>query len=161
MFTVLAIILRLWRRERFDIGRAINGVPDVYLTRWTLWGRRLGGSGGSGRRWFLHYFHRSDYEHALHDHPWDFVSLVVWPGYFEVTENDRKWYGPLSVLRREAAWRHRVEIAPGRHCWSLVCTGRKLRHWGFWCRSGDTTRWKWHRAFGVNEQAGRDGCQDG
>jgi hypothetical protein len=32
----------------------------------------------------LHVFHRSDAD-ALHDHPWNFLSIILWRGYNEVT----------------------------------------------------------------------------
>lgn len=118
-------------RERFDIGR--NG--DVYLTRWTLLGSR---TEGSGRAVFLHRFHRSDADDALHDHPWPFVSVILSGGYWEHTPDrhgkvSRRWYGPGRVLTRPAAWRHRVELPAGRDCWTLIFRGRKEKSWSFFC----------------------------
>ncbi len=79
-FRFVAWILAWLGRERVDISTGTDeGNP--YLTRWTLLGRRTEGR----TRLFLHYFHRSDYARAFHDHPWPFVSLILWPGYFENT----------------------------------------------------------------------------
>lgn len=120
--------------ERFDIGRN----DDVYLTRWTLWGKREGST--LGRAVFLHQFHRSDYDDALHDHPWPFTSVILAGGYYEYAVGQdgiirKRWYGPGRVLKRPAAWKHRVELAldtEGR-VFSLVFRGVKERSWFFHC----------------------------
>jgi hypothetical protein len=113
-----------------EIGRGDDNLP--YMVRWTLFGRRR----GARYRVFLHRFLRSDLD-TLHDHPWSFVSIILAGGYHERTADDRRrWYGPGRILRRAADWQHRVEIAPGRECWSLVITGPKVRTWGFWCPGG-------------------------
>lgn len=147
MIKLIVWLLSLLRRERFDIGRP--GLPD-YLTRWTLLGKRYGGS----RRVFLHWFHRGDEEPYFHDHPWAFVSVILWGGYYEETPTGRHWYGPGSVLVRPAEWRHRVVLHEGRQAWTLVLSGPKTRGWGFWCDSG-WIPWKSHAA---NIDAGQPGC---
>lgn len=134
-------------RERHDIGR--KGL-DRYLTRWTVWGRRLGG----GRKVFVHLFHRGDAEPYFHNHPWGFWSLVLAGGYWEDTPGGRRWHGPGSLLRRPPDWRHRVEVPAGRRCWTLVWTGPKVQSWGFFCASGFIP-WRVHQA---NQEAGLPGC---
>lgn len=136
--------------ERFEIGR--KGLP-VYLTRWTLLGQRFGDAGKG--KVFLHLFHRGDSEPYFHDHPWPFWSLILAGGYWEHTERGRRWYGPGSLLRRPAEWRHRVELPPGRVCWTLVWTGPKVRGWGFWCPRIGFIPWRQHA---VNEASGLPGC---
>lgn len=80
--------------------------------------------------WFgvcIHKFCRSDYEHALHDHPWWFVSLVLRGGYMEewakmypvpgcdrpaeVRFIEHRRVG--SIAWRPASWRHRVMLFKG------------------------------------------------
>lgn len=118
-------------RERHEIGR--NG--DIYLVRYVLVGRRF--AKAPAPQLVLHHFLRSDYAGALHDHPWPFKSLIILGGYWEHTADGRRtWYGPGSLLNRPAEWRHRVEIAPGADCWSLLWIGKKERSWGFHCVSG-------------------------
>jgi hypothetical protein len=135
--------------ERHEIGRL--GL-DRYLTRWVLWGKRY----GPGAKVFLHLFHRGDAEPYCHDHPWAFWSLILWGGYWEVTpDGARRWYGPLRLLRRPAAWAHRVELPEGRRCWTLVWCGEKARSWGFLCPGRGWLAWREHEA---NQQAGRPGC---
>jgi hypothetical protein len=125
-----------WPR-RTDIYR---GPGDLYLQRWHL----------IETRWFelmLHRFWRSDHD-TIHDHPWAFWSLILRGGYSEVTPGpnfDRdayngawRWYGPGSLLRRPAEWKHRVVITDAMRgrVWTLVWTGAKVRQWGFWCPTG-------------------------
>jgi hypothetical protein len=50
---------------------------SAYLTRLTVIETRLGAI-------YLHKFHRSD-DVDQHDHPWGFVSVILWRGYFEET----------------------------------------------------------------------------
>lgn len=64
------------------LGRHPIGDPaDPYMVRWSI----------VKTPWFglcVHRFLRSDYERALHDHPWWFLSLVLAGGYVEVHEGD-------------------------------------------------------------------------
>lgn len=62
-----------WFFTRYDIGRG----GDTYLVRWFVYGQRY----GPGYKVFLHHFYRSDSDAALHDHPWDFTSLILFGGY--------------------------------------------------------------------------------
>ncbi|RPE05533.1 hypothetical protein EGT74_24425 [Chitinophaga lutea] len=96
-----------------------------YLTRYTLI---------ETSRWqlCLHIFHRSDWTDDLHDHPWDFVSLLLWRGYIEETPDSRRRYYPGAVLIRRAEHVHRVELLNGKKAVTLVWMGKRRRMWGFW-----------------------------
>lgn len=81
---------------------------------------------------FIHKFVRSDFERALHDHPWSFIVIPLWRGYIEhsdrrndfITPEEEKEFGDISVripvrrrvypilgIRfRRAEFRHRVEL---------------------------------------------------
>jgi hypothetical protein len=123
----------------------IGGQENPYLLRWYLIPRN---------RWlnlYLHKFMRDDDDRALHDHPWWFVSVMLWGGYVETRparpsepgayyKRREGWFcdcprGWLSVVFRRATDRHRVSLDRG-HCWTLVLTGPKVREWGFWCPKG-------------------------
>jgi hypothetical protein len=69
---------------------------------------------------------------------------------------ERRWYGPLSLLRRPAEWRHRVELPKGRKCWTLIWCGPKERSWGFWCPGKGFINWRQHQA---SQDAGGAGCE--
>lgn len=52
---------------------------DPYLSRWFI----------LRCQWlyiFIHKFHRSDEDRALHDHPWNYISLILRHGYWEHSE---------------------------------------------------------------------------
>lgn len=119
--------------------QVIGGVENPLLIRWVLirfkpWGI------------YLHKLCRSDYDRALHDHPWPFVSIVIKGGYWEVhdqTMNRREtrfWRGRGEVMLRPAEWRHRVVLG-GRPAWTVVVVGRRFRRWGFYLPEG----WCWWR----------------
>lgn len=113
----------------------------------------------------LHVFHRSDADRCLHDHPWAFVSLILWRGYTEVLptwENrhhilsyggdgirwmaqtrERRW--PGMILYRPANWTHRVELPEGKKAVTLIWTSprrtdrdAKVGDWGFYTPKGWT-----------------------
>ena len=131
-------LLNWLRLERHDIGR--KGL-DRYLTRWYLWGSRF----KPGRKVVVHCFHNGDPEPYCHDHPFPFWSLILWSGYFEHDPTGKRWYGPGSLLRRPATWQHRVELPPGRRCWTLLLFGLVTRSWGFWTPCGFLP-WREHQA---------------
>ena len=124
----------------------IGGTTHPYMKRWFLIPRN---------RWlniYLHKFIRDDDDRALHDHPWWFISLMIWGSYFEWTQEHTIWpserlkiHAVELVKHRRRAWsiafrhaeaRHRVTLDNGKPCWTLVVTGRKVREWGFWCPRG-------------------------
>ncbi len=112
---------------------------SLYMKRW-----RFGPENWPGLR--VHKIVRSDEDRALHDHPFDFVSIIMKGGYWEHTADGRRtWYGPGSVLSREAETLHRLELKrdcdvgrPHSPCdgdeiptWTFVIRGRHRREWGF------------------------------
>lgn len=127
-------------KPHIEIGGYTEGdeVPDVYLRRWYLIPRnRL-------LNIYLHQFLRDDDDRALHDHPWDSVSLLVRGSYVEYTpdpenpERHRYWpYSAGDMVFRRAEYRHRLELMhPEAPCWTIFITGPKRRDWGFWCPQG-------------------------
>lgn len=114
----------------FAIGRKPIG---DYMDRWVL-----------ETPWFsvrLHKIQRDDDARALHDHPWDFVSLILWGRYRELEpggfcpcavcgglRSRTRRIGPLNIKRAEAL--HRLEVVRGP-VWTLCFTGPRRRQWGF------------------------------
>ena len=106
--------LRLYKSKKVIYGCAERGDgQSAYLTRYVLLETKRG-------ELKLHHFHRSDFEEQ-HNHPWNFWSLILWPGYREVTPTGsyRRW--PLLPAYRPAEWRHRVQLLH-RRCWT--CWGQ-------------------------------------
>jgi hypothetical protein len=91
---------------------------------------------------FLHHILRSDEDEELHDHPWNFVSLILWSGYHEILPTKGHpsvpdWPRRIrtgAVVRHRAADAHRLILE--RPAWTLVAVTGKKRHWGFWTKDG-------------------------
>ncbi len=83
----------------------------------------------------LHVFHRSDAD-DLHDHPWAFISLLLWRGYREQTEFGKRRYWPGMILYRKATHLHRVELVNKKTAVTLVLMMPYERHWGFKTKEG-------------------------
>jgi hypothetical protein len=101
---------------------------SAYLTRYNF--PRIGPV-----RLAIHVFHRSDAD-DLHDHPWPFMSIILWRGYVEETPSGRKRKWPGMILIRRAEHRHRVELIGGKKAITLVFFGKRWREWGFWTPLG-------------------------
>lgn len=116
-----------------------------YLTRYTLV------DAGSWQI-CLHIFHRSDWTDDMHDHPWNFLTILLWRGYTEETPTGRRRYYPGSILWRPATHIHRVEIPEGKKAITLVWMGKRRRDWGFW-RISEFGRWftQWQKYFIKNK----------
>jgi hypothetical protein len=121
----------------------------VYLDRW--------GWGGSVAGLFLHRMCGPDPADHLHDHPWTFVSLILWGGYTEERADTRsaplyaalarRWPGsctpgapeerrPLSVRLMRLDEAHRIVSLRRRTSWSVVLHLPRRRKWGFYTPEG-------------------------
>ena len=143
----------------------VNCDRQPYLTRWYVFR-------SAPVAIFIHRFHRSDEDRALHDHPWSFITFILWRGYVEHTdrpcslcvggagynvffparcpfcggteiERSLDRKYPGMICWRPAEWRHRVELVGGRPAWTLVVRFRERRIWGFWERTGFIAWNKW------------------
>lgn len=119
-----------------------------YLTRWRV----------IQTPWFGVYVHRfdgPDPRPTLHDHPWDFTSVVLRGGYIEATAysdcdalpvNADKTGIPESSLRVHSAWQTFAKGAINRKkasdahtivtllrvpTWTLMFVGKRTRMWGY------------------------------
>lgn len=134
--------------ERFE-------VPDYdrpernYLTRWRL----------IQTPWFGIYIHRfdgPDPRETLHDHPWPFLSIVLFGGYIERRLDPMTMYvDEARLVRRVNRMRlggaHSIMRLLRQPTWTLMIVGRRVRTWGYlepaprvW-GAGDpsTLRWVW------------------
>jgi hypothetical protein len=78
----------------------------------------------------LHHWLYSDDTRHKHDHPWDFISIVLQgtiTDRSEEGEQKRRW---LSVTRFSADHKHSVIVE--KPCWTLLVTGPEKRKWGYW-----------------------------
>lgn len=161
---------------------ALLGAPRVirdreglteYLSRWYVLGKPIGGLGDldehgnpkRGTRWapgigiYVHRFHRSDQDLALHNHPWKWaLAIVLAGGYSEERRETVALRGAMGELRRHLVRRrkvlplslnwithetfHRVDLFE-QDAWSVFIAGPRVSSWSFWDRdTGVTTPWR-------------------
>ena len=119
------------------------------------------------KRFYLHIFSRPDKDRELHDHPWNFTTIVLFGGYDEISHklDDRghpvviqkgQSLGPLSPLfhpmpvifpdrlgflsvrHRPATHAHKITRLHTRRVVTLVIRDNsRSREWGFWCGAQD------------------------
>lgn len=92
----------------------------------------------------LHRILRRDLDRDPHDHPFDFVSIVLFGGYVEELYGikggkpescETIWHTAGSVIRRKAEDAHRIcYVQPSTT--TLVLTSGKKRSWGFYTHQG-------------------------
>ena len=129
-----------------------GGTP--YLSRWYLIGKMRSGDpelpgnlvDETSSIWerlpvnlFLHKFHRSDDDGALHSHPWSWsLSFVLVAGYSEerrvIDKVVRRFVRPFTFNFLRNSTYHRVDLIDGREAWTLVLVGPRVSTWYFWDR---------------------------
>lgn len=118
----------------------VDGRPDVtglpsdlieqdgrpYMERFFMIGGSAAAPGSKAR---YHHILESDSQ-DLHDHPWDFVSVILSGSYVESTTTSEVEFGPGSVLTRRAEDLHRLTL-PNGPVWTFILVGPARRRWGF------------------------------
>ena len=79
----------------------------------------------------IHHWIGSDDKRFFHDHPWDFISVVIKGSYTNVTPEGRFNVKAGSVWKSTALKRHYLEI-PKDGAWTLLLCGRPFHKWGFY-----------------------------
>ena len=83
---------------------------------------------------YLHKILLSD-EPILHDHPWNYATLILKGGYWQHTPEGKHWCGPGHFRYCKASDLHRLELSKIDNkeipCWSLFFMGVKKQEWGF------------------------------
>lgn len=141
-FNVANAFRQWWRGWRSGEPHFIIG--QRYLLRWYVIPRNP---------WlnvYLHKFLHDDEDRALHDHPWWFISVMLWGRYSEVVKEQVIERRAPSIAFRSATHAHRVmlwrEFGNLVPCWTLVVTGKVVRDWGFLCPQG-WRHWKEFTAY--------------
>lgn len=100
--------------------------------------------------WFAVYLHRMDGPDSrltLHDHPWNFVSLVLRGGYIErrldpITMNVHEHRVVRHVNRMRTHDAHAIRSLLRVPTWTLMLVGPRRRTWGYLHRF-QLTAWHW------------------
>ena len=91
---------------------------------------------------YLHKILLSD-EPILHDHPWNWATLIIRGGYYEHTSEGTFWRGPGNFRTHKSTDSHWLELKDEKPCWTLFWHGERTRTWGFVTENG----WKDYRTF--------------
>ena len=154
----------LERRDNLTKVGRLNSLPAHHPI---IWGQRLGKPECPYmRRWALdfklfsirlHHWYASDDQRYTHDHPWDFICVILKGGYMDVTEQGEELMNTWWMAKRKAEHKHIVKVLPGG-CWSLLLTGRAKRRWGFWVNGKFIEQRRYFFRFGQHpcEQPSRD-----
>lgn len=90
--------------------------------------------------WFAIYIHQileSDKDTDMHDHPWNFTSLILSGSYYEsykiapdFQSIHNKVYFVGDVIKHKAEDVHKITIQTPE-VWTLVFTSGRVRDWGY------------------------------
>lgn len=120
----------------------ITRATGPYLTRWHLVPEN------NRYNVYLHKFMSSDFDEALHDHPWSSIGVLVKGSYKEwVPKNATEWTigsrelvchtrEPFRPIYRDPETVHKIELINDSPVWTLFLTGPTVRSWSFWCDKG-------------------------
>lgn len=99
---------------------------------------------------YIHRIYHEDEEKHMHDHPWDYVSVLLRGKFIEKTVNGHSgWIRPISVIKRKAEDFHKIQaLGIGcSHLTTLFFTGKRRREWGYdtekgWIDNVSYRKWK-------------------
>lgn len=120
-----------------------------YMERYWLLriGKSRSNESGESYPWFgirIHHIQSSD-DRVFHDHPWNFVTLILRGGYREATPlyprarslapptKRQDFTGGTIRFMRAAQW-HYLTVDSGQDAWTCFITFRKQQSWGFLVR---------------------------
>lgn len=87
----------------------------------------------------IHHWIRSDDKRFFHDHPFDFISIVLKGRYANVTPNGRFEVKAGTVWKSDGTKRHYLDI-PEAGAWTVLLCSRVKRKWGFWIKDNQRLR---------------------
>ena len=119
--------------------------PDgrIYLDRWGFDFSR----GGI----FIHRMAAPDPGADVHDHPYNFFTMILRGGYTQKVANVRgidlpHWERllPFTVRFMRLDEAHSITSLAAQTSWSLIIHGRRVRPWGFYVLENQAVgRWNW------------------
>ena len=113
----------------------LHNESELYLRRWSIW---------LPWGWSIkvHRIVMADYERCEHDHPWDFLRVILKGGYVEVRDGVEYTLRPWRpwtfwrVYPCRGPFKHRIDRLLKGDNWTLALCTPKLRRWGFYTRDG-------------------------
>lgn len=82
---------------------------------------------------FIHEINEPDKDAHMHDHPWNFIGIILKGGYVELTENGEAHKSWISFNKAEKF--HKIKSL---YCktYTMVITGSRYREWGYNTENG-------------------------
>lgn len=80
---------------------------------------------------YLHIIHKADEDKHLHNHPWSFISLVLWGRYIERLEDKLVNRYPLQVSYRRKNVFHKIHMLLSKKVITLNIMFSKQNNWGY------------------------------
>jgi hypothetical protein len=79
---------------------------------------------------YIHQIYKPDEDPFLHDHPWNYFSLILKGKYIEQTPTSLNEMTPGKFVFKNATDFHKIKevIKPTI---TLFCTGKRFRDWGY------------------------------
>lgn len=106
----------MWILNKIPNKIIVNCDRKPYLRRWYLIHWKFFSL-------FLHRFFRSDEERALHDHPWSFITFILWRGYIEHQEKSHPC--PICNSRYQTVPSHKCPNCHGSKFFTIQSTHRR------------------------------------
>lgn len=90
---------------------------------------------------FLHKFTHPDLDRDPHDHPWSFLSIILWGGYTEAVYTNMGAYTVAELKTRKWFsfkhwWTPHQVLEVKNPTWTLVFAGKNRGTWGFHTKDG-------------------------
>jgi len=79
----------------------------------------------------LHGIYAADQDKHLHNHPWDYFSLILKGTYLEETENGINTMSPGSYAKRDGTKFHKIQKLLTPVVYSLFISSKPKREWGY------------------------------
>lgn len=92
------------------------------------------------RRWLLdcyffsvriHHWISSDDLRYPHDHPWWYLTIVLWGSYEDISPEGNRTLRAPAIAYFPATHKHSVKVGP-KGAITFLLTGPERRTWGYW-----------------------------
>jgi len=97
---------------------------------------------------YIHCFHNSDHDYAVHSHPWNYSISFIFSGSYAEERRQKddsiktKILSPGRINFIRGTDFHRVDLL-SPNVWTLFISGPKVKDWGFWDRdTHEYTQWE-------------------
>jgi hypothetical protein len=82
---------------------------------------------------YLHGIYKEDQDQHLHDHPWNFINIVLYGSYLEKVKYKKEpnVRNPGNLVKRNGKDFHKIEKLLSPKIYTLMITGPRYRDWGY------------------------------